>query len=213
VAALEKLSGVLDEAPDVPEPEPPAAPAVADRSGGDDHPGGHEVRFDHMDFAYRTNEVLHDLGLVIPAGQTVALVGATGAGKSTVARLMARFYDPTGGRVLLDGVDLRHLSDDTLRASVVTLTQESYLFSGSVADNILFGQPGASRQEAEAAARAIGAQHFIEAVPEGYDTQVHKWGGRLSAGQRQLGGLRPGLPRQPRSAGSRRGDLIARHPL
>lgn len=186
VAALEKLSGVLDEAPDVAEPNAPVALALADQPGGDDHPGGHEIRFDHVRFAYRTTEVLHDLDLVIPAGQTVALVGATGAGKSTVARLMARFYDPAGGQVLLDGVDLRHLSDDALRASVVTLTQESYLFSGSVADNILFGRPGASRLEAEAAARAIGAQHFIESLPGGYDTQVRKRGGRLSAGQRQL---------------------------
>ncbi|CAN5747699.1 hypothetical protein BH23ACT1_BH23ACT1_09080 [soil metagenome] len=99
---------------------------------------------------------------------------------------MARFYDPTGGRVLLDGVDLRHLTDDTLRTSVVTLTQESYLFSGSVVDNILFGRPSASRPQTEAAARAIGAQHFIESLPEGYDTEVRKRGGHLSAGQRQL---------------------------
>jgi ABC-type multidrug transport system fused ATPase/permease subunit len=170
----------------VAEPDAPVVLALADQPGGDDHPSGHEIRFNHVRFAYRTTEVLHDLDLVIPAGQTVALVGATGAGKSTVARLMARFYDPAGGQVLLDGVDLRHLSDDALRASVVTLTQESYLFSGSVADNILFGRPGASRLEAEAAARAIGAQHFIESLPEGYDTQVRKRGGRLSAGQRQL---------------------------
>ncbi len=186
VAALEKLSGVLDEAPDVAEPATPVALAAAGGDGGGATTSGHEIRFEEVRFAYRTTEVLHGLDLVIPAGQTVALVGATGAGKSTVARVMARFYDPTGGRVLLDGVDLRHLTDDTLRTSVVTLTQESYLFSGSVVDNILFGRPSASRPQAEAAARAIGAQHFIESLPEGYDTEVRKRGGRLSAGQRQL---------------------------
>jgi ABC-type multidrug transport system fused ATPase/permease subunit len=186
VAALEKLSGVLEEAPDVAEPATPVAAAAAGGDGGGATTSGHEIRFQEVRFAYRTTEVLHDLDLVIPAGQTVALVGATGAGKSTVARLMARFYDPTGGRVLLDGADLRHLTDDTLRTSVVTLTQESYLFSGSVVDNILFGRPSATRAQAEAAARAIGAHHFIESLPEGYDTEVRKRGGRLSAGQRQL---------------------------
>src|SRR6185295_17002814 len=129
---------------------------------------------------------LPDVDLVIPAGQTVALVGETGAGKTTVARLIARFYDPNAGRVCLDGVDVRRLSDATLRSAVVMVTQESFLFSGTVADNIAFGRPSATRAEIEAAARAIGADDFIRALPDGYDTDVRKRGGRLSAGQRQL---------------------------
>jgi ATP-binding cassette subfamily B protein len=137
-------------------------------------------------FAYRKAEVLHGLDIHIPAGETIALVGETGAGKSTVARLIARFYDPTEGRITLDGVDLRDLADETLRRSVVMVTQENYLFTGTVADNILFGRPGASRADMEAAADAIGAHEFISALPDGYDTDVRKRGGRLSAGQRQL---------------------------
>src|SRR6202043_1805958 len=113
-------------------------------------------------------------------------VGETGAGKSTVARLIARFYDPTNGRVTLDGIDLRDLADRDLRRAIVTVTQESFLFSGTVADNIAFGRPSASRPEIEAAAAAIGADEFIRALPQGYDTDVRKRGGRLSAGQRQL---------------------------
>jgi len=130
--------------------------------------------------------VLPHLDVSVPAGQTVALVGATGAGKTTIARLLARFYDPDEGHVLLDGVDLRQLSEVDLRRSVVLVTQENFLFSGSVADNIAFGRPGASRAQVVAAAEAIGAHGFIEALPEGYDTDVRKRGGRLSAGQRQL---------------------------
>jgi ABC-type multidrug transport system fused ATPase/permease subunit len=113
-------------------------------------------------------------------------VGATGAGKTTIVRLLARFYDPNEGTVTLDGVDLRDLSEDALRRAVAMVTQESFLFSGSVADNIAFGRPGASRTEIEQAARAIGAHDFIAALPDGYDTDVRKRGGRLSAGQRQL---------------------------
>jgi ATP-binding cassette, subfamily B, bacterial len=116
----------------------------------------------------------------------VALVGATGAGKSTLARLAARFYDPVEGQVRLDGVPLDRITDADLRRAVVMVTQESFLFSGSIADNITFGKPEATRAEVEAAARAIGADTFIRALPEGYDTDVRKRGGRLSAGQRQL---------------------------
>ena len=123
---------------------------------------------------------------MIPAGQTAAMVGATGSGKTTIARLLARFYDPDEGRVLLDGVDLRQLPDASLRHEVVLITQENFLFSGSVADNIELGRPGASRAEIEAAAAEIGAHSFIRALPGGYDAQVGKRGGRLSAGQRQL---------------------------
>jgi ABC-type multidrug transport system fused ATPase/permease subunit len=137
-------------------------------------------------FGYRDAIVLPGLDLVIPAGQTVALVGETGAGKTTVARLVARFYDPGQGSVLLDGTDLRDLPDAVLRSEVVLVTQENFLFSGSIADNIGLGKPGASRAEIEAAAVAIGAGPFITALPGGYDAQVGKRGGRLSAGQRQL---------------------------
>ena len=144
------------------------------------------VDFRAVRFGYRDETVLPRLDLAIPAGQTLALVGATGAGKSTIARLLARFYDPTGGQVTLDGVDLRSLSEADLRRAVVLVTQENFLFSGSVADNIAFGRPEATRAEIEAAARAIGAHEFIAALPEGYDTDVRKRGGRLSAGQRQL---------------------------
>ena len=175
-AALEKLSGVLEERPSVPEPEHPTP--LPDPRG--------EVTFRSVRFGYRDAVVLPHLDVSVPAGQTVALVGATGAGKTTIARLLARFYDPNEGQVLLDGVDLRQLSEVDLRRSVVLVTQENFLFSGSVADNIAFGRPGASRAQVVAAAEAIGAHGFIEALPEGYDTDFRKRGGRLSAGQREL---------------------------
>jgi len=176
-AALEKLSGVLEEEPSVPEPVAPLpleAPAGA-------------VRFDDVVFEYDAGRpVLPGLDLSVPAGQTVALVGTTGAGKTTIAKLLSRFYDPTSGRVLIDGVDARDLDEPTLRRAVVMVTQENYLFSGSVADNIRFGRPEASDADVRAAARAIGADEFIRALPDGFDTQVSNGGGRLSAGQRQL---------------------------
>jgi ATP-binding cassette subfamily B protein len=177
-AALEKLSGVLQEKPGVPEPaDPKPLPAIVRG----------EVRFEDVAFGYRRERVvLPELNLHIPAGQTVALVGATGAGKSTVAKLVARFYDPVAGTVRLDGTDLRDLTDDDLRRAVVMVTQENYLFSGTIAQNIAFGRPSATRAEIEAAALAIGADAFIRELPEGYDTDVRKRGGRLSAGQRQL---------------------------
>jgi ATP-binding cassette, subfamily B, bacterial len=176
-AALEKLAGVLDEDPAVPEPDRPEEI----RNGA-----GH-VEFIGTTFSYRPDRVvLPGLDLDIPAGQTVALVGATGAGKSTIAKLVCRFYDPTGGAVRLDGVDVRNLSDDDLRARVVMVAQENFLFSGTIADNIRFGRPDATDDQIRAAARAIGADTFIEALPDGYDTDVRKRGGRLSAGQRQL---------------------------
>jgi ATP-binding cassette subfamily B protein len=144
------------------------------------------ITFERVSFAYRDIEVLHTLDLDIDAGQTIALVGETGAGKTTVARLVARFWDPSDGRVSLDGVDLRDLPDEMLRRYVSMVTQESFLFSGTVADNIALGRPDAPRDDVVAAAEAIGARGFIEALPDGFDTDVRKRGGRLSAGQRQL---------------------------
>lgn len=181
-ASLEKIAGLLAQTPTVPAAaDPRELPA---RSGG--HPG-REVVFDGVRFAYRTGgEVLPTFDLRIPAGRTVAVVGSTGAGKSTLAKLLARFYDPTDGRVLLDGVDLRDLSTAELRKGVVMVTQEAFLFSGTVAENIAIGRPDATPDEIEQAAKAIGAHDFIAALPEGYDTDVRKRGGRISAGQRQL---------------------------
>ncbi|MEU4686332.1 ABC transporter ATP-binding protein [Streptomyces xinghaiensis] len=181
-ASLEKIAGLLAQRPTVPEPAEPR-PLPARPSGRP----GREVVFDGVSFAYRTGgEVLPRFDLTLAAGSTTAVVGATGAGKSTLAKLLARFYDPTAGRVLLDGVDLRDLGGTELRRGVVMVTQEAFLFSGTVAENIALGRPDASRAEVERAARAIGAHDFIAALPEGYDTDVRKRGGRISAGQRQL---------------------------
>jgi ATP-binding cassette, subfamily B, bacterial len=188
-SALEKLSGVLEEEPSVAEPEAAevASAAAAVAAGSVARPvDGRRVTFDSVRFAYRKEIVLPGLDLDIPAGQTVALVGETGAGKTTIARLLARFYDPVEGRVLLDGADLRSLPDAELRREIVLITQESFLFEGSVAENIRLGRPSATDEEVEAAARAIGAHAFIAALPEGYATKVGKRGGKLSAGQRQL---------------------------
>ncbi|MFD5319574.1 ABC transporter ATP-binding protein [Streptomyces sp. NPDC127098] len=182
VASLDKIAGLLAQRPDVPEPERPVE--LPARAAGQP---GREVLFDDVRFAYRTGgEVLPSFSLTLPAGQTTALVGATGAGKSTLAKLLARFYDPTEGRVLLDGTDLRDLSMPELRRGVVMVTQEAFLFSGTVAENIALGKPDATRDEIERAAKAIGAHDFISSLPEGYDTDVRKRGGRISAGQRQL---------------------------
>ncbi|MBL1086697.1 ABC transporter ATP-binding protein [Streptomyces actinomycinicus] len=181
-ASLEKIAGLLAQTPSVPEPvRPRGIPAPKG-----DIPG-REVVFDGVRFGYRTGgEVLPRFDLTLPAGQTVAVVGSTGAGKSTLAKLLARFYDPSAGRVLLDGVDLRELAMPELRRGVVMVTQEAFLFSGTVADNIAIGRPDATREEIEQAAKAIGAHEFISALPDGYDTDVRKRGGRISAGQRQL---------------------------
>lgn len=176
-AALEKVSGVLEEEPTVPEPKAPVALPAARGS----------IRFDAVRFGYGDGRViLPDFSLDIPAGQTIALVGTTGAGKSTLAKLVARFYDPTAGRITLDGVDLRDLRQADLRRAIVMVTQEAYLFSGTVAENIAFGKPDATMTEIRDAARAVGADTFIDALPDGYDTDVNKRGGRVSAGQRQL---------------------------
>jgi ATP-binding cassette subfamily B protein len=176
-AALEKISGVLEEEPSVPDPVKPVDLWTAQ---------GH-VAFDKVDFAYKKDRViLPEFTLELPAGQTVALVGSTGAGKSTLAKLISRFYDPSSGKITLDGVNLRDLHPNDLRRAIVMVTQEAYLFSGTVADNIALGKPDATREEIEAAARAVGADTFIQSLPNGYETDVNKRGGRVSAGQRQL---------------------------
>ncbi len=176
-AALEKISGVLEERPGVPDPAHPVDLWTAKGAIG----------FDAVEFAYRSDRIiLPRFDLSIPAGQTIALVGSTGAGKSTLAKLISRFYDPTAGAVSLDGIDLRQLHPKDLRRAIVMVTQEAYLFSGSVADNIALGKPEATRTEIVAAAKAVGAHEFIESLPDGYDTDVNKRGGRVSSGQRQL---------------------------
>ncbi|HMQ66655.1 MAG TPA: ABC transporter ATP-binding protein [Arachnia sp.] len=177
LTGLEKISSVMAEEPAV---DDPASPTPLPHASG-------RVEFDGVSFGYVEGvTVLPELSLNIPAGQTVALVGTTGAGKTTIAKLVARFYDPQVGAVLLDGVDARQLDDETLRRHVTLLTQENFIFGGSVADNIRFGRPDATREEVEAAAMAVGAHGFISALPDGYDTDTGKRGSRLSAGQRQL---------------------------
>ena len=176
-SALEKISGVLEEEPTVAEPSHPVPLGGAT--------GALDVT--HVSFSYVNDRpVLPDLDLHIPAGQTVALVGTTGAGKSTLAKLLARFYDPNAGTVSLDGINLRDVSQDDLRRAVVMVTQEAYLFSGSVSENLRIGRPDATQEQIEAATRAVGAHEFILSLPEGYETDVNKRGGRLSSGQRQL---------------------------
>ncbi len=192
MAALDKIFELLDEEPDLVD-----APDAIDlpRLRG-------EIRFEDVSFRYRTADgpklALADVSLVVPPGQTVALVGATGAGKSTFAKLVARFYDPTDGRVLVDGVDLREVRAKSLRSQMGIVPQEAFLFSGTVADNIAFGRPDAAPEQIEAAARAVGAWEFIEALPHGPDTEVGERGVQLSAGQRQLVAFARALIADPR---------------
>lgn len=177
LTALEKVSSVMEERPKVDDPaEPVAMPEARGR-----------IEFDGVRFGYLDDTtVLPGLDLDLAAGSRVALVGTTGAGKTTIAKLIARFYDPQRGSVRLDGVDVRDLDDDTLRRHVTLLTQENFIFGGSIADNIAFGRPEATREEIVNAARTVGADSFIEQMPKGYDTDTGKRGSRLSAGQRQL---------------------------
>jgi len=188
-AALDRITTVLDEEPDIVD-EPDARPL--ERAQG-------HVRFDHVRFGYGDlPDVLHDFDLDVPAGTTVALVGHTGAGKSTIAKLLARFYDPRAGRVTVDDTDLRDVTQESVRRQLGIVPQEGFLFGGSIADNIAFGRPTASRGEIEAAATAVGADAFIAELADGYDTQVGERGFRLSLGQRQLVAFARALLADPR---------------
>ena len=177
MAALDKIFELLDEEPEISDgPDAVELPRVRG-----------EIEFDDVTFSYDGNTpALSELDLHVPPGQTVALVGATGAGKSTLAKLVARFYDPEHGSVRVDGHDLRAVTEHSLRSQLGIVPQEGFLFSGTIRDNIAFGRPDADEQVIQAASRAVGAHDFIERLPEGYDTEVGERGGHLSAGQRQL---------------------------
>jgi ATP-binding cassette subfamily B protein len=180
MAALDKIFELLAVEPDMVE-RPDAIPLG--RVAG-------EIRFEDVSFRYDPDdpatEALRHVSLVVPPGQTVALVGATGAGKSTLAKLVARFHDPTEGRVLVDGHDLRDVRERSLRSQLGIVPQEGFLFTGTIGENIAFGRPDATDEQVREAAQAVRAHEFVERLPDGYDTQVGERGGHLSAGQRQL---------------------------
>ena len=189
VAALDNIMNVMDEQPEV--RDKPDAQEL-ERIDGD-------VRWEDVRFRYGTGpEVLHGIDLDIPAGTTVALVGHTGAGKSTIAKLLARFYDPVEGRITIDGVDLRDVTQESLRKQLGVVPQEGFLFAGTVRDNIAFGSPDASPAEVAAAAQAVGAHDFIMALEDGYETNLQERGTRLSLGQRQLVAFARALLADPR---------------
>jgi ATP-binding cassette subfamily B protein len=189
VAALDKIIDVMDE-----EPEVVDAPAAVELPPVEGH-----VAFEGVRFAYgRGPEVLHGLDLDVPSGTTVALVGHTGAGKSTIAKLLARFYDPTEGRITIDGHDVRDVTQESLRRQLGIVPQEGFLFAGTVRENILFGRPDATPEEVASAARAVGAHEFILDLEDGYETEVNERGSRLSLGQRQLVAFARALLADPR---------------
>jgi ABC-type multidrug transport system fused ATPase/permease subunit len=188
-AALDRITFVLDEEPEVVD-EPDARELSRIR--------GH-VRFEHVRFGYADlPDVLHGFDLDVAPGTTVALVGHTGAGKSTIAKLLARFYDPRGGRITVDDTDIRDVTQSSLRRQLGIVPQEGFLFGGTIADNIAFGRPDASRADVEAAAAAVGADRFVSELPSGYDTELGERGFRLSLGQRQLVAFARALLADPR---------------
>ena len=189
VAALDKIMDVMDEAPEVEDaPQARSLPQIEGR-----------VVFEGVRFGYGSGpEVLHGIDLDIAPGTTVALVGHTGAGKSTIAKLLARFYDPRDGRITIDGHDLRQVTQESLRRQLGIVPQEGFLFAGTVRENIAFGRPDASEEEIVAAAEAVGAHEFILELEEGYETEVAERGGRLSLGQRQLVAFARALLADPR---------------
>src|SRR4051794_5939202 len=188
-AALDKIVGVLDE-----------EPQVSDRPGAQPLPHiAGRVRFEDVRFTYgRGDEVLHGIDLDVSAGTTVALVGHTGAGKSTIAKLLARFYEPTHGRITIDGHSLNDVTQDSLRRQLGVVPQEGFLFAGTVAENIAFGKPGAASDEILRAAQTVGAHDFILRLEDGYETQLGERGSRLSLGQRQLVAFARALLANPR---------------
>ena len=194
MAALDKIFDLLDEQPDLADaPDAIDLPAIRG-----------EITFDDVSFKYAARDddtdawALRDIDLVIPPGQTVALVGETGAGKSTFAKLVSRFYDPTDGAVLVDGHDLRSVTAESLRSQMGIVPQEGFLFSGTIRENISFGRPDATDEEIRTAARAVGADTFIEELEDGYDSQIGERGVQLSAGQRQLVAFARALVADPR---------------
>jgi ABC-type multidrug transport system fused ATPase/permease subunit len=192
MAALDKIYELLDEQPEL--VDAPGATELPQLRG--------ELSFDHVTFRYGSGDdatdALRDIDLHVPAGQTVALVGETGAGKSTFAKLVARFYDPTDGVVRVDGHDLREVTAHSLRSQMGVVPQEAFLFSGTVAENISFGRPDATEAEVADAAQAVGALEFIERLEHGFDTQIGERGVQLSAGQRQLLAFARALVADPR---------------
>lgn len=191
MSALEKLSSFLAEEPEVAEPDHPyertVEPAAGTAEGASGKVQGALVELDSAVFGYTSDRhALKETTLRIEPGTTVALVGATGAGKSTIAKLVARFYDVSAGQVRIDGVDVRQLADVQLRREVLMLTQEVFLFSASILENIRMGNPQATDEQVKAAAKAVGADAFIERLCEGYESQLGRGGITLSAGQRQL---------------------------
>ncbi|MDX6285098.1 MAG: ATP-binding cassette, subfamily bacterial [Frankiales bacterium] len=187
-AGATQIAGVLDTSSTLPEPTSPVALP--------DGPG--EVRFEAVSFGYTGAPVLHGVDLVLPGGSTLALVGATGAGKSTIAKLASRLYDPTDGRVTLDGVDVRDIASAQLRGAIAVVPQEPYLFDGTIADNIRLGRASATDEDVAAAAAAVGLDGVIEALPDGYETDLRGRGARLSGGHRQLISFARALIANPR---------------